>query len=894
MFRPIDVRDIDLADSVPTLHQLTGHAVNVLVRWYGTPLGCVQVGVKNGVCSAETIRQALCEQISNDTVRLLVRDALPKLAEHTPDSGREWPSLEKSAEPPAIDHWPLVTVAVCTRNRSASLRHCLNALRRLDYPHLDILVVDNAPVDDATKALLSAEFPEMRYICEPIPGLNWARNQAISEAYGEIIAFTDDDVIVDPGWVRAVARLFRDDADVAAVTGLVLPLELQTEAQQLFEAYGGFGRGYRREWTRGYRFLSGFNGRYFVGSGRFGTGANMAFRTAIFQEIGYFDPALDVGTLTNGGGDLDMFFRVVHEGLTLVYEPQAIVRHRHRQTYGELHTQITNNGIGFYAHIVRNLRHYPREWRGITYLMIWWWLWWYGRRFLLSLQPSYTFPRDLIVTEFWGTFRGMLRYGRAQRQAKRRARQFGRKLPPVGRIHKFPHAAPPNAWLVHQIDLSESVAVPPDTETYHRVQVFVSWQGKLLGSAEFDNFHHPISDKEFMDGIADQLTPEILAAVTGQVSEDATSALMARLTQQTDDRSPAPVQPVLAALPDDQSVSIVVATYDRPAALRRCLQHIQQQQTSRTVELIVVDNNPTSGQSRFVIIDFPEVIYITEKRPGLSYARNAGIVASSGDIIVCADDDIVMPPDWLERLVAPFVDPDVMAVTGNVLPYRLDNRAQQLFEQYGGLGRGFEPRRTAYDWFVATRFRGLKTWELGATANAAFRATIYSHPEIGLLEEALGAGSPTGCSEDTYAFYQILRAGNTIVYEPTAYVWHEHRTSTAALRRQLFNYSKGHVAYHLLIWLKQHDRRSLFYLLVQLPIGHVYRLILWLLRQTDYPLRYHALEIAGQLMGPWALWRSQRRVERLGRSEPYVPVGRRGFSAEATRHNQTNKSLPIK
>ena len=93
---------------------------------------------------------------------------------------------------------------------------------------------------------------------------------------------------------------------------------------------------------------------------------------------------------------------------------------------------------------------------------------------------------------------------------------------------------------MHHIDLSESVDVPPDAETYHRVQVFVSWQGKLLGSAEFDNFHHPISDKEFMDGIADQLTPEILAAVTGQASEDATSALMARLTQQTDDRSPAP------------------------------------------------------------------------------------------------------------------------------------------------------------------------------------------------------------------------------------------------------------------------------------------------------------------------------------------------------------------
>jgi hypothetical protein len=150
------------------------------------------------------------------------------------------------------------------------------------------------------------------------------------------------------------------------------------------------------------------------------------------------------------------------------------------------------------------------------------------------------------------------------------------------------------------------------------------------------------------------------------------------------------------------------------------------------------------------------------------------------------------------------------------------------------------------------------------------------------MEETLGAGSPTGCSEDTYAFYQILRAGFSIVYEPTAYVWHEHRNSEKALRRQLINYSKGHVAYHLMIWLKQKDRRGLFYLLVQLPFGHVYRLTIWLLRQTDYPIKYHLLEMVGQLLGPWALWQSQRRVRRLGRSEPYVPVSLRGFSAETT------------
>lgn len=874
---PIDVREIDLSAPVPTLTGLTGNAAELLVRWHTVPVGRVRVAVKNGRCAAGAIQQAICEQLDENVVTAVVRRALPALAEQDLSVPETWLSVTESITPDN-DSWPLVTVAVCTRNRTDSLRRCLTALRRLDYPHLDLLIVDNAPDDDATATLVAEAFPEMRYVCQPVPGLNWARNLAIEEARGEIVAFTDDDVIVDQGWVQALARLFRENADVAAVTGLVLPYELQTEAQQLFELYGGFERGFKREWTRGNRAWAGFNGRFFIGSGRFGTGANMAFRKSIFTQIGYFDPALDVGTITNGGGDLDMFFRVIHEGLTLVYEPRAMVWHRHRQSYDELRTQIINNGIGFYAHVVRNLLAYPREWRGILYLMIWWWLWWYARRFLLSFKPSFTFPRTLILAEFWGTFRGLTRYQRARRRAARLAAAHNRALPPVrGRPFVQPEHQS-DAWLVHQVELSEKITALPGAEAYQGVLAFVTWRGTLLGSVEFRNYYHPVSRQELLDGLANALAPEILAAVV-KMQKDAAGELLTRLLVGKEGVGETAVSSTWTPLSPDQSVSVVISTYDRPEVLRRCLRHLQQQQTRRDVELIVVDNHPASGLTAPVVADFPQVIYVAEERPGLSYARNAGIVASHGDIVVCTDDDVVMPPDWLERLVAPFREPEVMAVTGNVLPYKLENRAQQLFERYGGLGRGFEPRRADSNWFTASSLLGVRTWELGATANAAFRASIYDHPQIGLLEESLGAGSPTGCSEDTFAFHQILRAGFTIIYEPTAFVWHEHRQTEAALRNQLFNYSKGHVAYHLLTWLKQNDWRGLFYLLVQIPFGHVYRLALWLLRQTDYPLAYHLLEMWGQLLGPWALWQSIRRVRRLGRSEPYVSADRRREAA---------------
>ena len=109
--------------------------------------------------------------------------------------------------------------------------------------------------------------------------------------------------------------------------------------------------------------------------------------------------------------------------------------------------------------------------------------------------------------------------------------------------------------------------------------------------------------------------------------------------------------------------------------------------------------------------------------------------------MIATDDDVTMPPDWLEKLVAPFVNPDTMAVTGNILPLELETAAQRLFEAYGGLGRGFEPMVVNGSWFRQFR-SAVPTWKLGATANAAFRASIFTHPQIGSMDEALGLVCP--------------------------------------------------------------------------------------------------------------------------------------------------------
>src|SRR5205814_10222425 len=262
--------------------------------------------------------------------------------------------------------------------------------------------------------------------------------------------------------------------------------------------------------------------------------------------------------------------------------------------------------------------------------------------------------------------------------------------------------------------------------------------------------------------------------------------------------------------------SIVVATYDRPEDLRTCLRCLVAQVSPRGVEIVVVDNNPASGLTPPVVAEFPGVRLVNEPRKGASYARNKGIITNSGDLVLITDDDVTVPPDWLEKLVAPFVRTEVMAVTGNVLPLELETLAQRLFEAYGGLGRGFEGCEVNRDWF-GQFISAVPTWKLGGTANAAFRATIFSHPQIGLMDEALGPGMPSGVGEDTYLFYKILKAGYTIVYEPTAWVWHRHRRDRESLKDQIYSYSKGHVAYHLTTWLRDGDRRAFVRLAYSLP-----------------------------------------------------------------------------
>ena len=397
---------------------------------------------------------------------------------------------------------------------------------------------------------------------------------------------------------------------------------------------------------------------------------------------------------------------------------------------------------------------------------------------------------------------------------------------------------------VRFVDLAAGLEAITGIERYPRVRIFAGHGRRLLGSADIWTYGAPaISVERLRDVLADKFAVPLFE-----------QGLRARWGA---DDSQALLPPTL--------ISIVLPSCDREDDLRRCLVSLVAQETRHRLEIIVVDNRPSMGTARKVAQEFAGVVVIDEQRPGLSYARNAGILHARGEIVVATDDDVVAPKHWIEMLLEPFAEPRVSAVTGNVLPLELETQAQCRFESYGGLGKGFDRMEFGSGWFHNRR-SAVPTWLIGATANAAFRASIFRTPEIGLMDEALGAGTPTGCSEDTYVFYRILKSGGTIAYSPDAYVWHRHRASLRDVRRQIYAYSKGHVAYHLTTLLRDADRRALVRLAYSIPRSYAGRALARLRRQSEYPLGFLLLEIAGNCAGPFALWRSRRRVRRLGLS----------------------------
>lgn len=294
----------------------------------GQPLGLVQVPLTDGTVDGSVLRACVAD--------LPRPSALP---------------LRQSS--------PGVSVVICTRDRPDHLARLLASLVSLDYPEFEIVVVDNNPASGLTRPVVeAASGVSVRVVDAVGQGLSIARNVGVRHAIHDIIAFTDDDVVIDARWLDRLVVGFERDDRVACVCGMVPSVEVVTPSQAWFDHRVGWAR----RWEPALYGLDEHvadDDLFPLRVSEFGTGANFAVSKSAVVALGGFDEALGAGSPAGSGEDMDIFVRILLSGRLLAREPAAIVWHSHRETVAELDKQMHDYGVGLSALLVKMLIH-PR------------------------------------------------------------------------------------------------------------------------------------------------------------------------------------------------------------------------------------------------------------------------------------------------------------------------------------------------------------------------------------------------------------------------------------------------------------------------------------------------------------------------------------------------------
>ncbi len=235
----------------------------------------------------------------------------------------------------------------------------------------------------------------------------------------------------------------------------------------------------------------------------------------------------------------------------------------------------------------------------------------------------------------------------------------------------------------------------------------------------------------------------------------------------------------------DLSVTVVICSRNRPALLAKCLEAVAALNPAPD-DVLVVDNSEGNRDTELLAQKF-STRYAIEAVPGLSRARNRGMAESNTDIVAYLDDDAIPCEHWLERILAPFADPQVAAVTGETVLPDAENNCQNQ-----------EPPRTLSSrnplWFEIATFGGL-----GVGNNMALRKAAC--PNGAMFDVRLGRGAPIRIAEESHAFASLLSKGFRAVHVPDAIVVHP------ATNGDIEERAANSVAYWLLLFFDFPGRR---------------------------------------------------------------------------------------
>ncbi len=436
------------------------------------------------------------------------------------------------------------------------------------------------------------------------------------------------------------------------------------------------------------------------------------------------------------------------------------------------------------------------------------------------------------------------------------------------------HAFQPLRVVTVDLATRQVEYVDPDAHPEHRAaRVLVIWCGIPLGLADVEG-----PDAELLAATAEiawrELRPELVAA-----------ARRLQLPPPESIRDLTTTGCLDTTIADPSStggplVTVVIASFRNIESTVACVRSVLSSSWT-PLEVVVVDNDadpaPLGSALESAFSTDRRVRWVHEPRQGSSYARNAGIASARGRFIAFADDDVRIDRRWLERLIAGFeVERDVACVTGAILPVELETPAQLWLEEYGGFHKGFQRKVfNITDHRHSSPLYPYNAGQFGSGANMAFHADILQ--ELGGFAVDLGAGTPACGGEDLDLLRRTVSAGYTIVYEPAALVWHGHRRSARALRRQMFRYGVG-LAATITKWCLE-DPHTAAAVLRRLPHG-----LRFLFDPTSdknrrksvtFPPLLTVLEWMGLLLGPGAYAKSWLRARRMGHEAQRVgdPAG---------------------
>lgn len=217
----------------------------------------------------------------------------------------------------------LISVIVCTYNREHYIERNLDSLSRqsLSVENYEIIIINNNSTDNTgtiCESFINNQ-PELQfaYFNEQNQGHSYARNRGIKESKGEYLAFIDDDAFVDFDYVKNIVEFFSKNQKVAAIGGKIIPIYEDEEpkwmTKYLLPLVAGLDMGNSPKEFPGMQFP---------------IGANMAYRTEIFKELGNFNTELGrKGTGLEGGDEKDMIYRLRKAGKKVWYVPEVLVEH---------------------------------------------------------------------------------------------------------------------------------------------------------------------------------------------------------------------------------------------------------------------------------------------------------------------------------------------------------------------------------------------------------------------------------------------------------------------------------------------------------------------------------------------------------------------------------------